>query len=134
MTDRDTGAGTGGSYHYGDNVTVNGTGNIGIVKNQSPTVAQQASPLLEAEFEALRRMLLELRAQVEPASARSIDRSLPAITAGLPAEEPAAAEGAFEERRHGALMAVAGIAAVAGEIGVPIIAAVNSILRMLGGG
>lgn len=31
-------------------------------------------------------------------------------------------------------MAVAGIAAVAGEIGVPIIAAVNSILRMLGGG
>lgn len=84
MTDRDTGTGTGGSYHYGDNVTVNGTGNIGIVKNQSPTVAQQASPLLEAEFEALRRMLLELRAQVEPASARSIDRSLPAITAGCP--------------------------------------------------
>lgn len=134
------GAGAGAYHHFGDNVTVNGSHNIGIVKNHSPNVSPSATPALDGQIEALRRMLLELRAQVEPASARSIDRNLPAIasapvpaSAPASAEEAAAAEGDFEERRHSALMAVAGIAAVAGEIGVPILAAVNAILRLLGG-
>ncbi|MET9463400.1 hypothetical protein ABZY44_01010 [Streptomyces sp. NPDC006544] len=133
MTDGNgDGAGAGAYHHIGDNVTVNGSHNIGIVKNHSPSVSPSATPALDGQIEALRRMLLELRAQVEPASARSIDRNLPAITSG-PAEETAAVEGGFEERRHGALMAVAGIAAVAGEIGVPVLAAVTAILRLLGG-
>ncbi|MGW6689562.1 hypothetical protein [Streptomyces sp. NPDC054961] len=132
MTRDGNGDGAGTYHHFGDNVTVNGSHNIGIVKNHSPNVSPSATPALDGQIEALRRMLLELRAQVEPASARSIDRNLPAIASG-PAEETAAAEGDFEERRHSALMAVAGIAAVAGEIGVPILAAVNAILRLLGG-
>ncbi|WP_371617343.1 hypothetical protein [Streptomyces sp. NBC_00454] len=139
MTAGETDSGGGTSYHYGDSVTVNGSHNIGIVKNESPTIAQQAPPTLEGEIEALRQMLLVLRSQVEPASVRSIDRSLPAIAIASAdsAEGSAAAtaaDGTFEERRHGALMAVLGIATAAREIGVPVVAAVHAVLGMLGGG
>lgn len=114
---------SGSSYHYGDSVTVNGSGNIGIVKHQSPTIAQQAAPATPQEaIQQLERLLLELRAQVAPAGAGTIDASLPVIVSADSAPEA----------RHGALMAVLGIATLAGEVGLPIIEAVGRVLELLG--
>ncbi|MFB6517916.1 hypothetical protein [Streptomyces sp. NPDC056401] len=116
--------GSGSSYHYGDRVTVNGSGNIGIVKNQSPTIgAPQAAPVTPQEaIQQLERLLLELRAQVTPAGAGTIDANLPVIVS--PESGP--------EARHGALMAVLGLATLAGEVGRPIIEAVGRVLELLG--
>ncbi|MFD6888417.1 hypothetical protein [Streptomyces sp. NPDC059957] len=112
------------SYHYGDSVTVNGSGNIGIVKNQSPTIGgPQAAPATPQEaIQQLERLLLELRAQVTPAGAGTIDTNLPVIVSAESAPEA----------RHGALMAVLGIATLAGEVGRPIIEAVGRVLELLG--
>ncbi|WP_327305186.1 hypothetical protein OG730_17975 [Streptomyces sp. NBC_01298] len=118
-------SGSGGSYHYGDKVTVNGSGNIGIVKNQSPTIdARQAAPNPPQEaIQQLERLLLELRAQVTPAGAGTIDRNLPVIVS----------EESDPEARHGALMAVLGVATfVGGEAGRSIIEAVGRVLELLG--
>ncbi|MFF1409749.1 hypothetical protein ACFVX6_08125 [Streptomyces sp. NPDC058289] len=119
-----TDSGSSSSYHYGDSVTVNGSGNIGIVKNQSPTIgAPQAAPVTPQEaIQQLERLLLELRAQVTPAGAGTIDTNLPVIVS--PESGP--------EARHGALMAVLGLATLAGEVGRPIIEAVGRVLELLG--
>lgn len=124
-TESGSGGGSGGSsYHYGDSVTVNGSGNIGIVKNQSPTIGGgQAAPLSPQEaVQQLERLLLELRGQVTPAGAGTIDTNLPVIVSAESAPEA----------RHGALMAVLGIATLAGEVGRPIIEAVGRVLELLG--
>ncbi|MER5762009.1 hypothetical protein [Streptomyces sp. NPDC002082] len=125
----DSGSGNAGgsgssSYHYGDSVTVNGSGNIGIVKNQSPTIGgpQAASVTPQEAIQQLERLLLELRSQVNPAGAGTIDANLPVIVS--PESGP--------EARHGALMAVLGLATLAGEVGRPIIEAVGRVLELLG--
>ncbi|MFD5145650.1 hypothetical protein [Streptomyces sp. NPDC058401] len=125
-TDSGSGSGIGRSYHYGDNVTMNGgRDNIGIVKNQSPTIGgPQAAPTTPEEaIRELERLLLELRPQVTPADAGAIDTNLPVIVS--PESGP--------EARHGALMAVLGIATLAGEIGLPIIEMVGRLLELLSG-
>ncbi|MCY0931681.1 hypothetical protein OTB20_36975 [Streptomyces sp. H27-H1] len=124
MTTDSGSGGSSSSYHYGDSVTVNGSGNIGIVKNQSPTFGgPQAAPATPQEaIQQLERLLLDLRAQVAPASAGAIDTNLPVIVSGESAPEA----------RHGALMAVLGIATLAGEVGRPIIEAVTRVLEMMG--
>lgn len=115
----------GGDTHYGDNVTIHGGSyNTGIVKNQSPTIAvQQAPPLTPHEaVQQLERLLLDLRAQVAPAGAGVIDTNLPVIVSGESAPEA----------RHGVLMAVLGIATLAGEVGRPVFEAVAQVLELLG--
>lgn len=122
MTDTSRAADGGASYHYGDTVNMHGgTGNTGIVKNQSPTVVQQAATS-QAAIAQLAELLLELRTQVTPASAGTIDTNLPVIVS----EESA------PEARRGALMAVLGIATLAGELGLPIIDAATRVLELLG--
>ncbi|MFD9301916.1 hypothetical protein ACFWCB_04305 [Streptomyces sp. NPDC060048] len=113
-------------YHYGDVVHMNdGTRNIGIVKIQSPTVGAgtpQAPPTPQEAVRQLAVLLDALRAQVAPASAGAIESNLSVIIAE---ESP-------PEARHSALMAVLGIATLAGEIGRPVAELVTAILGMLG--
>ncbi|MGW4820966.1 hypothetical protein ACWEP4_18730 [Streptomyces sp. NPDC004227] len=116
---------SGDNYYFGDNVNMHGgQGNTGIVKNQAPLAgATTASPELETAVRELLQHLAELRESVPAASARTIDDSVPDITAD-PAAPP--------HERHRALMAVAGIAATVGTVGRPVVEAVNRILGLLG--
>jgi hypothetical protein len=106
----------GNSYHYGDNVTVNGTQNVGIIKYQSPPVQDALRDLLPR--------IEELRAHLTPESTRVLDEALPVLAAetGAPAQ------------RQRALIAVATIAAAVGALGQPVVDAVNGILALLGAG
>ncbi|WP_327354402.1 hypothetical protein [Streptomyces sp. NBC_01304] len=116
---------SGGGTHnyYGDNVNMHGgTGNVGMVKNQSAP-AQAVPDGLEQAVRELVLLIQELRGQVPEASAQAIDDSLPAITADGSAQP---------QQRHGALMAVAGIAATVGAVGQPVLEAVNRVLELLG--
>ncbi|MFF4096053.1 hypothetical protein ACFYYY_19910 [Streptomyces sp. NPDC001834] len=105
----------GSSYHYGDNVTMyGGTGNTGIVKQQSPALPEAIGELV--------RLLQELRGELAPASAQVIDDSLPAITSDTSAPQ----------ERHRALIAVATIASTVGALGQPVADAVDKVLGLLG--
>ncbi|MEE1802909.1 hypothetical protein PUR57_30240 [Streptomyces sp. JV176] len=117
---------SGDSYYFGDNVNMHGgQGNTGIVKNQvAATDSAAVSPALRSAVEELLQLVGELRDRVPPASAQSIDDSLPDISA--------AAADAPPQDRHRALMAVAGIAATVGVVGQPVLDAVNKILELLG--
>lgn len=110
------------NHYYGDNVNMHGGHhNTGMIKNRTAP-AEPASAELQAAIQQLLDPVRELRSQVPPASARTLDDSLPDITAdaAAPAQE-----------RHRALMAVAGIAATVGAVGRPVIEAVNKILELL---
>ncbi|MEU1805757.1 hypothetical protein [Streptomyces sp. NPDC019937] len=115
-----------GDQHYyfgsGDHVTMHGgSGNIGIDKRVTP-----APELPQDVQRALRELLVliqELRPQVPPVSSGALDDSLPALRAD--ADVP-------PQERHRALLAVAGIAATVGALGVPIVEAVNKVLELLG--
>ncbi|MCX5014462.1 hypothetical protein OG765_26240 [Streptomyces sp. NBC_00555] len=114
-----------GGNHYGDVVNMNqGTGNTGIVKYQSPTVAPQLPADQREAIEKLVRLLEELRGQIPPGSAETVDGSLRAI----------ASADSTPQERHGALMTVAGVAAVIGPLAQPVVDAVQAILRLLGAG
>ncbi|MFE0803306.1 hypothetical protein [Streptomyces sp. NPDC058812] len=116
---------SGDNYYFGDSVSMHGgLGNTGIVKNQAAPAAPEASPALEAAIQQLVELVRELRNEVPPASAQSIDDCLPDITTA--ADTP-------PQQRHRALMAVAGIAATVGAVGQPVVEAVNSVLALLGG-
>ncbi|MFD8027095.1 hypothetical protein [Streptomyces lavendulae] len=104
----------------GDTVNMyGGQDNKGIVHHHAAPPAR--SP--EQAVRELLALLAELRAQVPAESARYIDSALPAITA-----DPAVAP----EERHRALLAVAGIAATVGAVGVPVVEAVRALLALLG--
>ncbi|MET9434000.1 hypothetical protein [Streptomyces sp. NPDC006551] len=114
------------NHYYGNTVNMHGgTGNIGMVNHQSGTVgAQASSPALEAAVRELIQLLQELRSNVTPVTAQSIDEALPALAA--PASE------APPEDRRRALMTVAGIAATAGAIGQPVLDSVRAVLELIG--
>ncbi|MBT2440703.1 hypothetical protein J7E93_11405 [Streptomyces sp. ISL-36] len=108
-----------GDHYYGPTVNMyGGQGNQGIV-NYGTT----PSPTLDSAVQELLRLLQDLRAQVPPLAAQSIDEALPALApaADVPPRE-----------RHRALMAVAGIAATAGAIGQPVLDSVRALLELLG--
>ena len=119
-----------GDQHYyfgsGDHVTMHGgSGNVVGVER----VVDRITPVEEqpqAVQEALRELLAlvrELRAQVPPVSAGALDDSLPALRAEADVQP---------QERHRALLAVAGIAATIGALGVPVIEAVNKVLELMG--
>ncbi|MFI6702494.1 hypothetical protein ACIBJC_26660 [Streptomyces sp. NPDC050509] len=116
---------SGDSYYFGDNVNMHGgQDNTGIVKNQvAATDPTAVSPALRSAVEELLQLVGELRDRVPPASAQSIDDSLPDISTAADAPP---------QDRHRALMAVAGIAATVGVVGQPVLDAVNKILELLG--
>ncbi|GHA94976.1 MULTISPECIES: hypothetical protein [Streptomyces] len=115
----------GNNYNFGDIVNMHGgSGNYGIVKGQTtPGTTPSEPPALEAAVRELLVLVHELRDQVSPLNARTIDDSVSAIDgdAGAPPED-----------RHRALLAVAGIAATVGTVGEPVLEAVNRILELLG--
>ncbi len=117
---------SGDNFYFGDNVNMTGgTGNTGMVKNVgAPAAASAPAPDLLAAIEELRRLIEELRGQLPPASAQVLDAALPAATGD--ATVPAGS-------RQSALMSIAGIAAVVGPLGQPIVDAVAKILELLGG-
>ncbi|GLV83034.1 hypothetical protein Slala03_27230 [Streptomyces lavendulae subsp. lavendulae] len=105
----------------GDTVNMyGGQDNKGIVHHHAAPPAR--SP--EQAVRELLALLAELRAHVPAESARYIDSALPAITADPAAVAP--------EERHRALLAVAGIAATVGAVGVPVVEAVRALLALLG--
>ncbi|WP_217170116.1 hypothetical protein [Streptomyces sp. AC512_CC834] len=112
---------SGDSYHVGDNVTmIGGMKNTGMVKNAAPA---PADPELRSAIVALTELLRDLRPRVSPVGAQTIDDSLPLLAPDAVVQPQA---------RTRALMAVAGVAATAGALGVPIVEAVNAILQLLG--
>ena len=114
----------------GDNKQVNvggdyvemhgGSGNTGIDKR---TTVQQLPPEAQAALGELLARVVELRTQLSPAGAETVDAALPAL-------RPDAAVG--PQQRRSALYAVLGIAATAGALGVPIVDGVNKVLELLG--
>ncbi|MEU2389388.1 hypothetical protein [Streptomyces sp. NPDC007369] len=118
---------SGDNYHFGDNVTMNGgTGNTGIVKHYGAADGpSDLPPELRAALQDLLARVDALRGQLPPASAQMLDASLPDATGG--AAVPA-------QTRQSALMSIAGIAAVVGPLGQPIVDAVTKILELLAAG
>ncbi|MEV3873211.1 hypothetical protein [Streptomyces sp. NPDC049906] len=115
---------SGDSYYFGDNVNMHGgAGNTGIVHRHAGP-ARASSPALEEAVQELLVLLRELRTNVPPLSARSIDESVPVLTGG-PEVQP--------EERHRALMAITGVAATAGALGQPVVELVQQIIGLLGG-
>ncbi|MFB7056969.1 hypothetical protein ACWF95_28035 [Streptomyces vinaceus] len=116
---------SGDSYYFGRTVNMHGgTHNTGMVNNGPESApAGPADPALAEAVRELVALLAELREQVSPLTARSIDEALPALTTGSDAAPP--------EERHRALMAVAGIAATAGALGQPVLDAVRAVLELL---
>jgi hypothetical protein len=104
------------NYHIGDNVTQHGDGNIGIIKNQAP--ADPNSALLE-----LTRLVEVLRGQVSTADREVIDESIRAIGSG---------ENVNKGTMRRALSRIAGIAALVGEVGVPVIGAIRAVMAAFG--
>jgi hypothetical protein len=104
------------NYHIGDNVTQRGDGNIGIIKSQ--TSADPASAMLE-----LTRLVRVLRDQVSSADRQVIDESMNAIGTG---------EGVDKSAMRRALSRIAGIAALVGEVGAPVIGAIRAVMAGFG--
>ncbi|GHE66383.1 hypothetical protein CP980_16005 [Streptomyces vinaceus] len=116
---------SGDSYYFGRTVNMHGgTHNTGMVNHgPDPASVRPADPALAEAVRELVVLLAELREQVSPLTARSLDDALPALAADSDAVPP--------EERHRALMAVAGIAATAGALGQPVLDAVRAVLELL---
>lgn len=117
---------SGGDQHYyfgsGDHVTMHGgSGNVGIDKRITP--AQKLPPAVQEALRELLTLVQELRAQVPPVSASTLEHSLPVLRAEANVQP---------QERHRALLAVAGIAATVGAVGVPVVEAINKVLELLG--
>lgn len=114
-----------GQHYYfgsGDHVTMHGgSGNIGIDKRV--TAAQELPQTVQQALRELVALIQELRTEVPPANSEALDDTLPALRADADVQ-PA--------ERHRALLAVAGVAATTGALGVPIVEAVNKVLELMG--
>jgi hypothetical protein len=105
-----------GSYHIGDEVTQYGDHNIGILKNQGPADPQEALRNLAILVQALRD-------EVPVADRQVIDESMRTINRGNDVEKGTL-------RR--ALGNIAGIAAMVGEFGVPVIDSIRKVMSAFG--
>jgi hypothetical protein len=101
------------NIHFGDNVIQNGDHNIGVIKNQEPQIALQE----------LVSLVAILRGQVPEEDRGVIDKSIGTIQSGGHGDRGAL-------RR--ALGTIAGIAALVGEVGVPVIEAVRKVTAAFG--
>ncbi|MFK0152506.1 hypothetical protein ACIQVK_10570 [Streptomyces sp. NPDC090493] len=108
----------GGSFHIGDSVTqTGGIGNTGINKGQGAVDPQAA-------FRDMIQAIQVMRGQVSTEDQRVIDDSLRVVGSGANVEPGTL-------RR--ALGAIAGVATVVGEVGVPVVEAVRRVLALFGG-
>jgi hypothetical protein len=101
------------NIHFGDNVVQHGDHNIGIVKNQDPQVA----------LRELISLVAILRDQIPADDRKVVDDSMETIEDGGNGDRGAL-------RR--ALGNIAGVAAVVGEVGVPVIEAVRKVMAAFG--
>jgi hypothetical protein len=101
------------NIHFGDNVVQRGDHNIGIIKNQDPQVA----------LRELVSLVAILRGQIPEDDRRVVDDSMETIEAGGNGDKGAL-------RR--ALGNIAGVAAVVGEVGVPVIEAIRKVMAAFG--
>ncbi|MFD0149205.1 hypothetical protein ACWGQ4_00960 [Streptomyces sp. NPDC055721] len=109
--------------HYGDRVTmIGGTGNKGIVHHHAP----QTQPTLEEALRTVVELMRVLRAEVPPEDRGSFDEALPVLAADEAATAPPV--------RRRALLTVAGIAAMLGAVGTPLLDAARAALELLGVG
>jgi hypothetical protein len=107
------------NYHGGQHVTVHGTNNVGInngTYNNGPAVPQDALRELVEAVNAL-------RGQVSPADREVIDASLTTVGRGADAEP---------QPMRRALSDLAGVAAVVGQVGFPVIEAVRKVMAAFG--
>ncbi|MET9671914.1 hypothetical protein ABZY68_02300 [Streptomyces sp. NPDC006482] len=112
----------GDNYGGGDQVNIfGGTAHTGIVHHH---VAAQ--PTLEEALRAVVALMRELRAEVAPEDRGAFDEALPVLAADAPAEA--------QQTRRRALVTVAGIAAVLGTVGTPLLDAARAALELLGVG
>ena len=105
-----------GELHLGDEVTQYGNGNIGIIKGQGASDPQLALRELIAVVNVMRK-------QVSPTDRQIIDESLDLFGSGRSLEKGTL-------RR--ALSNVAGVAAVVGQVGVPVIDSVRKVMAAFG--
>jgi hypothetical protein len=104
------------NYHIGDSVTQHGDGNIGMIKSQ--TSADPGSALQE-----MTRLVQLLRERVTSEDRQAIDESMRAIGTGQNVDK-----GTMRQ----ALSRIAGIAALVGEVGVPVIGAIRAVMAGFG--
>lgn len=109
---------SGNSYNIsGDSVVqFGGRNNIGKIVNQAP-----ADP--SAALEEVIRLAEALRGQVPPSDAQVIDESVGVLRYG---------DASDHNTLRQALGNIAGIAALVGQVGAPVIEAVRSVLSALG--
>jgi hypothetical protein len=105
-----------GNYHFGDEVSQRGDHNIGIIKSQGPTDPQTA-------FREMTNAVQILRGQVSAVDRQVIDESMNTINTSDRVERGTL-------RR--ALSNIAGVAAMVGQAGVPVIESVRKVLAALG--
>lgn len=105
------------NFHYGDNVNVHGTGNIGKIQNNYGPADQRVA------YDDLLRALQTLRQQVSPGDRHVLDEQLEVISGG-----PNQDRGSLRR----ALGTVSGVATVVGQVGVPVIEAVRKVISAFG--
>jgi hypothetical protein len=99
------------SYHFGDKITQHGNNNIGVIKTSADPQA------------ALRDAVAILRGQIAESDRRTLDESMMMINAG---------DATPRQSLRQALTDIAGIAAVVGQVGVPVVEAVRNVMRAFG--
>ncbi|MEW1902176.1 MULTISPECIES: hypothetical protein [unclassified Streptomyces] len=116
---------TGDQHHHGDVVHMNQTtDSVGIDKRQTFVAGAPAASAAELEraIRQLLPLLRELREQLPPLSARTVE-----------AAEAEIGGSADPEVRRTALERAGGIAEAVGTVGVPALALIQQILALLGG-
>lgn len=103
-------------YHFGDKVNQYGNHNVGMIKNQGP-----ADP--QAAFREMINAVQALRGQVSAADRQVIDESMNAIGTGDNVEK---------QPLRRALGNIAGVAAMVGQVGVPVIESIRKVMAAFG--
>ncbi|GEB58749.1 hypothetical protein [Streptomyces gardneri] len=114
----------GGNNYGGDQVNIfGGEGHTGIVHHHA---GPQQQPTLEEALRTVVELMRVLRAEVPPEDRGSFDDALPVLAADEDATPPPV--------RRRALLTVAGIAALLGTVGTPLLDAARAALELLGVG
>ncbi|MFI6419567.1 hypothetical protein ACIBG6_19505 [Streptomyces sp. NPDC050842] len=119
-------SGDGNNYYFGDAVNIHGGTEITGIVNNYPAPPQQ--PTLEEALRTVVALMRELRAEVAPEDQQSFDEALPVLAAD------ATGAGVETPVRRRALLTVAGIAAMLGTLGAPLLDSARAALELLGVG
>lgn len=106
---------SGDNYHYGDQVNQIGNHNIGIIKQEA------ADP--QAALHEMIKAVEVLRGTVSSDDRAMIDESMQVVRSG---------DDADKGRLRAALRNIAGVAAMVGQVGVPVIEAIRGVMKAFG--